>query len=78
VTPQSVLWWRRTGEQAPRSRQPCSTCRRRGGRLRCARFVSVTNGCESVTEKRTAVKLVDLGLKPNARHVGVRWLVLVR
>ena len=25
---------------------------RRGGRLRGARFVSVTNGCEIVTEKR--------------------------
>jgi len=37
--------------QAPRSRQPCSTCRRRGERLRCARFVSVTKGCEIVTNK---------------------------
>jgi len=47
-------------EQAPRSRQPCSSCRRRGGRLRCARFVSATNGYETVADTRIAVTLVDL------------------
>jgi len=40
-------------EQAPSSRPPCSTCRRRGVRLRCARFVRVTNGCQIVTDKPT-------------------------
>ena len=45
------------------SRQPCSSCRRRGGRLRCARFVSVTNGYEIVTDTRIAVTLVDLVIK---------------
>ena len=50
-------------EQAPRSRQPCSSCRRRGGRLRCARFVSATNGYEIVADTRIAVTLVDLVIK---------------
>jgi len=50
-------------EQAPRSRQPCSSCIRRGGRLRCARFVSATNGYEIVTVTRIAVTLVDLVMK---------------
>ena len=49
--------------QAPRSRQPCSSCRRRGGRLRCARFVSATNGYEIVTDTRIAITLVDLVIK---------------
>ena len=53
----------RDREQAPCSRQPCSSCRRRGGRLRCARFVSATNGYEIVTDTRIAVTLVDLVIK---------------
>ena len=55
-------------EQAPRSRQPCSVCGRRGGRLRGARFVSVANGCEIVTDSRIAVKLlVHLVIMPVRR-----------